>query len=63
MITLGRETQDIDFAIERLNNELGVLQKVFDEIVQIEIEDGFTFKNPKIAPLAHLHMEYQGAEV
>lgn len=63
LITLGRETQDIDFAIERLSNELVVLQKVFDEIVQIEIEDGFTFKNPKIAPLEHFHMEYQGAEV
>jgi predicted nucleotidyltransferase component of viral defense system len=63
LITLGRETQDIDFAIERLSNDIRVLQKVFDEIVQIDLGDGFQFVKPKIERLAHFHMQYQGARV
>jgi predicted nucleotidyltransferase component of viral defense system len=63
LIALGRETQDIDFAIERLSNDIRVLQKVFDEIVQIDVGDGFQFVNPKIERLEHFHMQYQGAHV
>lgn len=63
LVNLGRETRDIDFAIEQLSNEIRVLQKVFDEIVQIDIGDGFYFANPKVDPLEHFHMQYQGAQV
>lgn len=62
-VELGRETKDLDFAIERLNNQVSSLQKVFEDIVKIETGDGFTFKNPVIAPLEHFHMQYPGAEV
>lgn len=39
-IDLGRETQDLDFSIVRLNNEVSVLQKVLEEIVTTEANDG-----------------------
>ncbi len=62
-LRLGRETQDLDFAVQRLGNEIHALQKVFDEIVSIQVVDGFTFVNPRVVPLDHFHMKYVGAQV
>jgi predicted nucleotidyltransferase component of viral defense system len=62
-VYLGRETQDLDFTIERLSNEIDVLKKVMNEIVNIEMQDGFIFTNPNITPLEHFHMKYPGAQV
>jgi predicted nucleotidyltransferase component of viral defense system len=62
-IHIGRETKDLDFAIQRLSNEIGILQKIFDDIVRIHVGDGFVFLNPVVAPLNHFHMEYPGAHV
>lgn len=62
-IDIGRETKDLDFAIHRLSNEISVLQKTFDDIAGAQIEDGFVFTNPEIAPLEHFHMQYPGARV
>jgi len=45
-IDIGRETKDLDFAVQRLSNEISVLQKTFDDIVRIQVGDGFTFENP-----------------
>lgn len=60
---IGRETKDLDFAIQCLNNEIGVLQNVFRDIVKVEITDGFIFMNPIVSPLEHFHMQYPGAHV
>jgi predicted nucleotidyltransferase component of viral defense system len=60
---IGRETKDLDFTIQRLSNETSTLQKAFNDIVRVEIEDGFAFMNPIVAPLEHFHMEYPGAHV
>ncbi len=60
---IGRETRDLDFTIQRLSNEISTLQKTFNDIVRIEVEDGFVFMNPIVAPLEHFHMEYPGAHV
>lgn len=62
-VDIGRETKDLDFAIQRLSNEINALQKTFNDIVRVEIEDGFVFMNPIVAPLEHFHMEYPGAHV
>lgn len=62
-VDIGRETKDLDFTIQRLSNEISALQKTFNDIVRVEIEDGFVFINPVVAPLEHFHMEYPGAQV
>jgi len=62
-IELGRETQDLDFAMKYFSNELDVLQKVFDTIVEIEVDDGFIFKKPNVVLLDHFHMMYSGSQV
>ena len=62
-VDIGRETKDLDFTIQRLSNEISALQKTFNDIVRVEIEDGFVFMNPVVAPLEHFHMEYPGAHV
>lgn len=62
-VDLGRETKDLDFAVQQLSNEVTVLQKIFDEIVQIQVDDGFIFVHPVVTPLEHLHMQYPGVHV
>ncbi len=62
-IDIGRETKDLDFAIQRLSNEINALQKTFNDIVCVDMEDGFAFMNPVVAPLEHFHMEYPGAHI
>lgn len=62
-IDIGRETKDLDFAIQRLSNEISVLQKAFDAILRAQIDDGFVFFNPAVTPLEHFHMQYPGAHV
>ena len=62
-IDIGRETKDLDFAIQCLSNEISVLQKAFGDILRVQIDDGFVFANPAVAPLEHFHMQYPGAHV
>lgn len=62
-IELGRETNDLDFLARRLNNGVGQLKNIFEEIVSIDLQDGFTFQEIKVSELAHPHMGYPGAEV
>lgn len=62
-LDIGRETKDLDFSIQQFSNQISDLQKVFEDIVRIEKEDGFVFMNPVVAPLEHFHMQYPGAHV
>lgn len=62
-VDIGRETKDLDFTIHHLSNEISALQKIFNDMVRIDVEDGFIFANPVVAPLEHFHMEYPGAHV
>jgi len=62
-VELGRETQDLDFSVERLDNGIDVLQQVLSKIVSIKMHDGFIFANPTVTPLEHFHMQYPGAQV
>lgn len=62
-IDIGRETQDLDFAVQQMSNETGAVQTIFNDIVSIDLEDGFVFMNPLVEPLEHFHMQYPGARI
>ncbi len=62
-VNIGRETKDLDFAIRGISNEISVLQKAINEILQIDENDGFIFSNPLITSLDHFHMDYPGARI
>ncbi|MFT4551695.1 MAG: hypothetical protein ACI9S8_000311 [Chlamydiales bacterium] len=60
---LGRETRDLDFLVRKLKNESETLQKVFNEIATIDLQDHFSFSDVEIDPLTHFHMLYPGTQV
>ncbi len=62
-IPIGRETQDLDFLVERLSNTREFFSEVFDHICGVHLEDGFTFEKVKVGQLVHPHMNYTGIEV
>lgn len=62
-IPLGRETKDLDFLVDKLQNTEEFLSKAFDHICSIRLEDGFKFEKVKISKLTHPHMDYTGIEV
>ena len=62
-ISIGRETKDLDFLAEKLQNTEEFLGKAFDHICGVRLEDGFEFEKVKIGKLAHPHMVYTGIEV
>lgn len=62
-IPIGRETKDLDFLIDKLQNTEEFLSKAFDHICSVHLEDGFEFEKVKIDKLAHPHMDYTGIEV
>lgn len=60
LMKIGRETVDLDFLLIRMNAEVKGLQEVFEEIVSIPSDDGFTFSFENIEILSQPHMEYPG---
>lgn len=62
-INLGRETRDLDFLIHQMANAIESLSNAMDHICRIDLDDAFLFERIKIAPLAHPHMHYTGAQV
>lgn len=62
-IPIGRETKDLDFLVDQLQNTEKFLSKAFDHICSIRLEDGFEFEKVKIGKLVHPHMNYTGIEV
>lgn len=60
MMKIGRETVDLDFLLTRMSAEVKALQEVFEEIVSISSDDGFTFSFEGIELLSQPHMEYPG---
>jgi predicted nucleotidyltransferase component of viral defense system len=63
MMKIGRETIDLDFLLTRMNAEAKALQEVFEEIVSISLNDGFTFTFEGIELLSQPHMEYPGHRI
>jgi predicted nucleotidyltransferase component of viral defense system len=62
-LPLGRETQDLDFFIQRLSNTEQSLKMVLQTICDIDANDSFVFEVTKIKILDHVHLAYTGAEV
>lgn len=62
-IPLGRETQDLDFLGRAIQNSKDHLEKTFSDIASIRLNDGFLFKDLRVAELVHPHMAYVGIEI
>lgn len=62
-IPLGRETQDLDFFIQKLSNTERSLSSVMQTICDCNVDDSFTFEVTKIKILDHVHLAYTGAEI
>ena len=62
-IPIGRETKDLDFLVEKLQNTEEFLSNALDHICSVHLEDGFEFEKVKISKLAHPHMDNTGIEI
>ena len=62
-IHLGRETQDLDFFIQKLSNTEQSLRTVLQAICDIDANDSFAFEVAKIKILDHSQLAYTGAEI
>jgi len=62
-IPLGRETQDLDFLIQKLSNTEESLRAVLEAICDINIDDTFAFEVTKIKILEHAQLPYTGSEI
>lgn len=62
-IHLGRETQDLDFFIQKLSNTEQSLRIVLQAICDIDANDSFAFEVTKIKILDHSQLAYTGAEI
>lgn len=60
LMKIGRETVDLDFLLTRMNAETDTLKQVFQEIISVTSDDGFTFSFESIELLSQPHMEYPG---
>ena len=62
-IRLGRETQDLDFFIQKLSNTEQSLRTVLQTICDVDANDSFSFEVAKIKILDHSQLAYTGAEI
>ncbi len=62
-IPIGRETQDLDFLIQKLSNTEKSLRTALDAICVIDAHDSFTFEVSQIKLLKHSQLPYTGAEI
>ena len=62
-IEIGRQTTDLDFLARKIRNEVSELKILFEKIANIDLQDGFLFREIKANELTHLHMGYPGVEV
>jgi len=60
---IGRETTDLDFLAQQVSNDINMLKVIFEKIANIDIQDGFSFREIKVTELSHPHMVYPGVEV
>ncbi len=62
-IYLGRETQDLDFFIQKLSNTEKSLKTALETICNVDTNDSFSFEVTKIKILDHSQLAYTGAEI
>lgn len=63
LIEIGRETTDLDFLVQKIKAGAPVIQKMFEEIASIDLQDGFTFQFIKIEELSQPHMNCPGFRI
>ena len=59
-LELGRGTRDIDFLLRELTSTEKNLQSIFDEILKIDVKDGFFFDSAEISQLSLENKKYPG---
>ena len=59
-IDIGRETKDADFLANQINADISNIEKAFNEICSVKINDGFTFSFLYLSPLDQPQMNYPG---
>lgn len=62
-IELGRETIDVDFLLRKLKIDSANYKQLFNEIVSVPIEDGFSFSVANMESLVQPHMKYAGYRI
>lgn len=63
IINLKRGTKDIDFLLKEMNAGEKNLEEVFNDICNIEHNDGFKFSDPEIQQLSLEHKKYPGYRI
>jgi predicted nucleotidyltransferase component of viral defense system len=59
-LELGRGTKDIDFLLRELTSNEKNLRAVFDEIVGLDVKDGFQFEPVEVSQLSLENKKYPG---
>jgi predicted nucleotidyltransferase component of viral defense system len=59
-LELGRGTKDIDFLLRELSSNEKNLKAVFDEIVGLDVNDGFQFEPVEVSQLSLENKKYPG---
>lgn len=59
-LELGRGTKDIDFLLRELTSNEKILKTVFDEIVGLDVKDGFQFDPVEVSQLSLENKKYPG---
>ncbi len=59
-VGLNRHTQDLDFLVQTLSNEVEALEEVLTDVINVAVDDGFRFTDLKVNDLPHPHMKYPG---
>lgn len=62
-IEIGRETTDLDFLVQKISNEIGKIKIIIENIANIDLQDGFSFREIKESQLVHPHMSYPGVSI
>ena len=62
-LPLGRETVDLDFLAVSIDAEAAEIKRAVSEVLNVSIDDGFSFETIEIVEAAQPHMNYPGYSV
>jgi predicted nucleotidyltransferase component of viral defense system len=63
LIKIGRETVDLDFLLNKTKAQQDGLRHIFEQIISVYSEDGFTFSFNSMKQLNQPHMNYRGYRI
>lgn len=61
--SLGRETTDLDFLYRQAKGELASIKSALAEIINLNLDDGFTFELFNVSEVDHIQTPYPGYAV